>query len=346
MSLRLVAVLTATLSFALPARAQLPACVGDDAAGAGAEFEEGNALLGEATSEARARHRDRARELAAQALAHFDRQCELGDEGALAERGAALMLMGEPLRSAQSYDAYLRDHPLESLDARTRRRIEPNLQPGVLTITTSGSTDAHVFVDDLDFGGVSRDSAIRLPYGSYHVEARDGATVLVALELTLSPSSPAGVLSVTGAVAAHVEDPDTEVADPHEDPDDEREEGRAATPVSSHYDYTGWYVLTGTATGVFLATGVVFQLLADERARTYNAAGCPAAVDCDAVLRERDGELGGMAASYILGGVAAIGLVTVLVLDLTQPAASGTASAACVPTADPSGAGVACAGRF
>jgi hypothetical protein len=345
MSVHTLAWLVALSSIAVPASAQVPACDGDDSAGASEAFEAGNALLTQATAEARARHRDRARELAAEALTHFDRQCELGDDSALAERGAALMLMGEALRSAQSYDAYLARHPLGSLDARTRRRIEPNLQPGQLEIERRGEVDAHVLVDGLDFGPVQREEAIRLPFGSYDVEVRtpDGS-VLVSMPLALSSETPVGHLTVAPAEVSH--GPTRIDTPPDEHPDEAHDRGPAGP--SARTDYTLGYVITGAAAGVFLVVGIGLQLWADERAQTYNRV-CRSGgmtVGCDAVLAEYDGLFGGAIASYVLAGLAAVGLGVVAVLDLTQPSGPSEPAVACAPSIGDRAGGVLCAGRF
>lgn len=344
MSAHTLAWLVALSSIAVPARAQVPACDGADPEGASEAFESGNALLTEATSEARARHRDRARELAAEALTHFDRQCELGDDSALAERGAALMLMGEALRSAQSYDAYLARHPLASLDARTRRRIEPNLQPGQLEIEQRGEVDAHVFVDGLDFGPVQREGAIRLPFGSYDVEVRapDG-DVLTSMPLALSSETPVGHLTVAPAEASHGP---TRIDTPPDEHRDGPDDHVATSSPSTRTDYTVGYAVAGAATGVFLALGIGLQLWADERAQTYNRV-CRSGgmtVGCDAVLAEYDGLFGGAIASYVLAGLGAVGLGVVIALDVSQPAEAPLA--ACAPTFGDRSGGVLCAGRF
>ncbi len=307
----------------------LPSCTGTDAAGASAAFEAGNALMQEATTEARARRRDRARELAAEALTHFDQQCELGDPGALAERGAALMLMGEPLRSAQSYDGYLSVYPLDTLDARTRRRIEPNLQPGSLVVELTGRSSAHLFVGDLDFGPISRVGPVRLPYGEYAIEARSGDEVIASSQITLSAESPSSTLLVRGSeTATAITEPDLEPRS-HRDASDVVVGPDRPSP-STRTDYTAWYAATGVATAVFLGAAIGLQLWADERARTYNDfCTMGPALGCESVRTEYDGLFGAFITSYVLTGIAAIGLVTVLALDLLQPSSTNSASVSC-----------------
>ena len=266
----------------------------------------------EATREAR-RRLDRARELAAQALTHFDRQCELGDDGALAERGAALMLMGQMLPSAQSYDAYLRAHPPQALDARTRRRVEANLQPGVVTIEADG--EAHLFVDDLHFGPLPRSTPVRLPLGDHRLEARaDDGTVLATAEVSLTAEAPAITvpLSVPRAVT---------VAPP---PDDEPPPAAVAVADAApqeRVDFLPYYLAAGGAALVGLGLGIGLVVAADERARTYNSlcsTGLATVESCNAVLAERDLDLGIGVAGFVLAGLGGAAVGVIAVLDLGQ----------------------------
>lgn len=319
----------------------LEACSGTDETGASEAFAAGNALMQRATTEARARHRDRARTLAEQALAQFDRQCTLGDDGALAERGGALILMGEMMRSAQTYDAYLQAHPLDSLDARTRRRVEPNLQPGALTITLSGRSDAHVFVDGLDFGPVARSMPMRLPLGEHDAEAREGGTVVASHHIALSAESPSDTWAVEGhaveetvAGDAPREPTTTEVVEPHP----------IEAPAPTRTDYTAWQVLTGVLALGFAGAGIGLHLASASQGDAY-AATCAIgpATGCDAVLAERDGMFGGAIASDVLAGLALVGFAITLALDFGQPSRE-PAQAAIGCSAGPLGA--QCRARF
>jgi hypothetical protein len=334
--------LTATVLVGVPARAQLPECSGHDPEGASAAFEEGNRLMAEAIDQAGRRRLDRARELAAEALTHFDQQCALGDASALAERGAALMLMGEALRSAQSYEAYLAVHPLSSLDARTRRRIEANLQPGRLSVTLVGDRDATLFVDDLDFGPLPRHTPLRLPVGEHELEARDPSGEVLADATALVSDEEASItLTIT---ELHIEtEPDPE-PDPLVEPEPEPEP--EPTEPGARMDFTPFYIATGVATGVFLGLAIGLQLGADDRAQTFNRYCVDPTMPfsgCDAVLSEYDGMFGASIASWILAGLATAGLVTVLVLDLTQ-APRERVRISFVPTTE--GASAVVFGRF
>jgi hypothetical protein len=311
---------TISLSFLLvlvvPAVASaqpLPACTGTDAAAAAAEFEAGNALMEQAMHEAR-RRLERAREIAGEALQHFDRQCELGDEGALAERGAALMLMGEPLRSAQSYDAYLAVRPLDSLDARTRRRIEPNLQPGIVTVVYEGAP-AHLFVDGLDFGELPRTRPLHVPVGDRTFEARaaDG-TVLGSSAASLTMEAPSAEVQLARAVVTVEPDPDP---GPGTLPP-----ATGDTGGSSRFDFLPLIITSAAVAVVGVGLGIGFLVAADERARTYNSLCLTPPIDmqgCNAVLSERESFLGAAVFGWVLGGLGAAALITFLVLDSSQP---------------------------
>lgn len=282
--------------------AQLPECAGNDPAGARAELAAGTALLQEAIEDAR-RRGHRARSLAEDALARFDRQCELGDPSALAERGAALMLMGEPLRSAQSYDAFLRTQPVGALSARRRRRIEANLQSGEAIVEIDFGM-ASLFVDGLEFGPLPRSTAVRLPPGPHRFEARaeDGAVIA---------ESSATLAIGAGPVIVRLLRPptrDASTAGP----------SRGAAPG---VDYSAWYVATATVAAASLAAGIGFFFAVDERQGAYDeicTLGLPA-VGCEAVLAERDAALGVSVAAFVLAGASAIALVTVVVMDVSEP---------------------------
>jgi hypothetical protein len=291
----------------------------------------------EATGEARARHRERAAELAAQALTHFDRQCEHGDDSALAERGAALMLMGEPLRSAQSFDAYLAAHPLDGLDARSRRRVEANLQPGAFTLIASDGTTARLFVDDLDFGEVPRETDVRLPYGEHRIEVRreDGSIAIHDL-ITLSAESPSVV--VEGSLGERRAPTRVELAEVSRTPPLPEE-------PAARVDYLPLELGLGIGAGAFLVTGILMQLGADGRAQAFNEVCIPlddSTVGCEAVLDEYNGLFGGAIASYVVAGLAAVGLGVVLALDLSQGGERESVSLTCAPNVG----GVGCSGRF
>ncbi|UJR87222.1 hypothetical protein [Sandaracinus amylolyticus] len=296
-------------------RAQsMPACDGDDAEGASEAFEAGNALIQTALREAQ-QHPDRARELAEQALAHFDHQCELGDASALAERGAALMLMGEVLRSAQSYDAYLAVNPLEALDARTRRRIALNLQPGTLVVEVEQDAGGHLFVDELDFGALPRSRPVRLPLGEHRVDARaaDGS-VLASASVSLSSDSATATVRLS-AVIARVVDTAVETAplEAHQD------DGAAAMrPPLTEFDWMPWYVTSAAVSAIGLGLGIGFVVAADERTRTYDEfCGTPGVMGCNAVLAERESFYAVSAAGFVVAGIAVLGFITVIALDAT-----------------------------
>lgn len=308
--------LAAVLLVAPLAHAQVPACSGSDSAGASAEFEAGNALMEQALNEIRGRHIDRARVRAGEALAHFDRQCELGDASALAERGAALMLMGEPLRSAQSYDAFLAQHPLDSLDARARRRTESNLQPGLARVSLSRGS-AHLFIDDLDFGALPRASDVHVPLGDHRFEARDDAgTVLATASGTFTAEAPSVTIDLFLAPEETVADA-TPVPVPVVVPVHHDEPPPATGPRA---DYTVFYVISGIAIGVGLGLGIGGLVAADDRAVTFNnfCLDPGAFAGCDSVLGERDAFLGMAVGGFVLAGLGVAGLITTLVIDLGQ----------------------------
>jgi hypothetical protein len=286
--------------------AQVPDCTGDDPAGARAALSAGTALLQRAIADAR-EGGDRARAIAAEALAHFDRQCRLGDPSALMQRGAALMLMGEPLRSAQSYDAFLRVRPLRTLDARTRRIVESNLQLGEAIVEIDRGSGM-LFVDGADFGPLPRGAVLHLPVGEHLFEARDEDGVVldrVAVTLT-SGGGPAGVRLTLERTAP--------------------EEEQRPDPPS---DLRRWYLVTVGATVVSLAIGFVFLAVRSERQSAYDevCVDPPGPTEgCGAVLTERDAAFLTSIAGFVLAGIAGVSVGVVVAIDLGQPSASNGAS--------------------
>jgi hypothetical protein len=301
---------------------ELPRCTGAEPARATSEFEAGNALMEEALREARSGRLPRAQELAARALVHFDRQCELGDLGGYAERGAALILLGEPLRSAQAYDAYLSARPLETLDARTRRRIEANLQPGSISVEVENAVPgARLFVDELDFGELVRRHPLRLPLGTHHLEARDpSGRVLASATVAASEQAP----SATVRLVLPTPEPETASASvPPSVPDAVSEPaatpGERETPSNTPVDHTPWYATTIAVAGVGLGVGIGFLAAVEERAQTYNSVCTMGmAIGCEAVLSEREAFIGLSVAGFVLAGLGVAGLITVAVLDGAQ----------------------------
>ena len=316
-----ITLVTLAISLALVSSAHaqvspLPQCTGHDAAGASAEFEAGNALLAQAIDAAVHRHPEHVPAFATEALTHFDRQCELGDASAYAERGAALLMLGQALASAQSYDAYLATHPLDSLEARSRRRIEPNLQPGVIDLEIQNAR-GHLFIDDLDFGALPRTTGIHVPYGDHHVEVRDAdGTVLASEQASVSAESAHATVTtfVAPVVTTITPPPDETAAVP--DP------GPTAPADSSRTDFLPFYIASGITTGVGLILGISFIVAADERARTYNGTCFPTMIDgCSSVLSERDLDIDLAIVGFVVGGIGLAGLITTWILDASQPRA-------------------------
>jgi len=327
-SLFSVAVVAACVEIAVPvAHAQVPSCTGSDVHGASAEFATGNALMEQALGEARAGRMDRARARAAEALTHFDRQCELGDDGALAERGTALMLMGELLRSAQTYDAFLEAHPLASMDSRTRRRIAANLQPGIVHVSLSRG-EAALFVDDLAFGRLPRTTELRLPAGEHRFEARapDGS-VIATQSIVLGDGSLEQTVALTVVDPAA---PPTRITRTEPTPTPEQPvaptpspaASSAPPPSSAHIDYAGWYVVTASVAAIGLGVGIAGLVVSNDRASAFNASCLvinTAPPSCGSLQDDyhtfQDLGIGGMIAL----GLGVVGLVTVIILDATQP---------------------------
>jgi hypothetical protein len=300
------------------ASAQVPACDGDDPPTAHAEHEAGASLIQDAIADIRAGG-GRAREFARRALAHFDRQCAAGDDDALSERGAAWMLIGDPLRSAQSYDAFLRHHVPDTLDPQLRRRVEQNLQPGLVDVAVSGG-EARLYVDDLDFGPLPRTLVLHLPTGPHRFEARDDTgAVRATTEVTLGEeTTPTHVaLALSAAVAR-----------------------------APRTDYLPWYAAAGFGVVGFVATGIGLLAIAGGRQHAYEldmvCIDPSMAIGCEAVIAERDAATAFGVASFVLAGLSAAMLATVAVIDLGQPAQR--AHVAVVP--HPGGAALVVDGAF
>jgi hypothetical protein len=312
----LLSALTVTAVSLPHASAQdMPSCTGSDVDGAAQEFEQGNALMQQALGEVR-RHLERARVIAGEALQHFDRQCELGDTGALAERGAALMLMGQLLRSAQSFDAFLFLHPIETLDARTRRRIESNLQPGTLRVTFTNRSEGRLFIDDLDFGLLPRATDVHVPYGSHEVEARDATgTVLAHATVVLDAGSSVADALLAAPELTPVVVPVQQVTTPTPTPTSTPH----PQPAAQRQDFLAYYIAAGAAAAVGVGLGIGGLLGADDRAQTWNTYCLDGGYSgCDSVLSERDTDLGLAVAGFVVGGLGVAGIAIVAVMDASQ----------------------------
>lgn len=342
------------------ALAQYPACVGSDG-DATAAFEAGNRLLTEAVAEARLHHIERRRELAAQALAQFDRQCAAGDDSALAERGGALVLMDEHLRAAQSYDAFLARHPLESVDTRTRRGVEQMLEHSVVQVMWAGAP-AELFVDGLDFGPLPRSHDLRLPGGPHAIEARDpDGHVLASTTVTAAADTPATV-----ALAVRSEEGTAPAVTTDEPPGPAPVRVATATAPPAHHllasgvddtadrpagDSILMPIAIGTAigAGVLLITGIALHVVAENRAQTHRAAPCngapaPSSLPaCDTVLNEYNATFPTAITFDVLAGVAAVASGVLFGIELSHGhGADPATSVRCAP----SGAGVLCNGTF
>lgn len=327
-----LAALLAVFAAPCAARAQVDECTGNDPEGARTEGDLGRERLLEAIREARAGGEERRGRSAREAIEHFDRQCAHGDPRGLSGRGAAFILLNEPLRSAQSYDAFLRARPLETLEPDERQRTEANLAPARARIVATGEPrGARLFIGGLDFGPLPRSTVVHLPEGRHRVEARGADGEILG--------------EVTAALDASDEPTPVEL------------EVRPAR--SSVERLSDWSIATGATALASLVLGVAFMLKFEERERAYATpicAGTPGP-DCDpqpicesglpeegceATRMERDVSLGIGVAGLVLTALATAGFVTLFVLDQQRP----RDGARVMLRPEPAGASVALRVRF
>jgi hypothetical protein len=162
-SLLAVALGISTVAFPCPARADVPVCDGSDPAEARGELDEGKKHYRHALAQANVD----ASEMAI-ALSSFDAACKAGDAMALEPRAYALSALERYVDAAESLDAFLKAHPLESLPKDVRDRVSsqrPAIMAKVATLrVVSDAPKAQVVVGGTAVGPVPAE--VRVVAGS------------------------------------------------------------------------------------------------------------------------------------------------------------------------------------
>jgi hypothetical protein len=197
------------------------------------------------------------------ALAAFDGQCAAGDDWSLEARAYVLAALGRDLDAALSLDAFLLRHPLASLSADVKARVESNLSLIFGKVATLEiSTNAYRVDFQLDGSAVVplRAKVVRTTPGSHvvrlaapgfysqqravNVIAGQTFAVKIQLESALAMSRPL------------------------------RSESAADLTDSSTRKTSAWPIVFSVGAGVALATGVVGTVMAFDAASSYQERGC------------------------------------------------------------------------
>lgn len=300
-------------------RGQVPTCDGNQTQVARDAARRGRDLYREAVSASGGPDMAKLR----QALAEFERQCAAGDDWALEYRASTLLVLGQHLDAARSIDAFLHSHPIATLPADVRARVEGNMplftqRVGTIRVVTN-APNAQARIDNgppapLD-GRVLRvtPGTVRVDVWAPNAANPVGQSVTVAAGQTVEVEMSLSQATVDPVVPDR---PNGESADSltgeYEEPPppDDRDQ------TSGGGSLTGLAVATGVVGGLLLAGGIVSTVLHEERVSTYNDEGCPESPEmdgCASVLDEADLTSTLAAIGYIGAGVLAVTTIIVAV---------------------------------
>jgi len=328
-----VAVLAVWTFAAAPGRADatVPACRGHNPAAAAAARTEG---LKHYRASKREGHDDA--EMTA-ALGFFDAACAAGDDKALELRAYALAGVERFIEAAETLDAFLAAHPLESLPADTRARLasqQPAILSRVASLTVETDAPGAKVTINHEAAGVTPLHSVRLRPGRYDLEVSGEGIGTISRSLDLVPGDRTerftpGAPPPTGAPATA----------PHETV-------RHDEPAINRPSLHGWAVGTAVGAGVLLLGGVAGAIWSEERTSYYDSNGCATLnkAGCSSTLTQAHAATGIAVAGFVGAGVGAIAAGVLFYRDRGRahapPAALGAVS--CSPT----GAGFACFGTF
>lgn len=239
----------------------VPSCQGDEIEAAAAFAKQGKELFKLAV-----RTTPVDLNLAEAALRAFNQQCAAGSDWALEQRAAVLVVLKRDLEAARSLDAFLARHPLESLPADVRVRVEKNTplvyaHVGTLEIATNVLEGALAALDGgpmLPIDG----RPLRAQPGHHvvRIEAPNFVAVESEVELVEGLSTP---LTVTLSRVVTAAPPiATGMGSASERP---RAQRRSLRPWA--------FAAAGTA-GAFMALGVTGAVKAFNAVDEYRSLGC------------------------------------------------------------------------
>jgi hypothetical protein len=275
----------------------------------------------------------------ATALGFFEAACAAGDDTALELRAYALAGVERFVEAAQTLDAFLATHPVESLSEDTRARVaaqQPEILSRVASLTVETASPGASVTINHRVVGTTPLRQLRLAPGRYDLEVTaDGlgtktrSVDLAAGEHTESfiPPAPAPVAKPAVATDAHA---------------------ASASSDSSPASLAPWALGTGIGAVVLLGAGVGGAVWANERSNTYNNANCATtnAAGCSSTLSQYHAGRGLEVAGFIGGGLAAVASGILFYLDRQRAHASSSGIGVGPVSCTVPGAGLVCAGTF
>jgi len=251
----------------------------------------------------------------ATALGFFEASCAAGDDGALELRAYALAGVERFVEAAQSLDAFLVLHPLDTLAPDVRARVagqQPQILARVATLTVrAASGGARVLVNHQPVGTTPL-LFLRLAPGRYDVEVMsDGSAPQVrSFDLAVGehtesfPSASAAIQPATSTVGV--------MPEPH------HSSSAAETPPSQ---LRPWVIGSAVGGGVFLAAGIAGTAWANERSNTYNAANCgsTAAAGCSGTLSQYNAAHDLEVAGFVGAGLGLVASGVLFYVDRQKP---------------------------
>jgi hypothetical protein len=272
----------------------------------------------------------------AAALGFFEAACAAGDDGALELRAYALAGRERFVEAAQSLDAFLALHPLESLPPQTRARVaqqEPEIVARVASLTVdTPSPGAKVTLNHQDAGATPVHA--RLAPGRYDI--------VVTID-----GQPPMTRSVDLATGEHTETFDPSLA-ASPSPTPASSTSGSVESTSEPTSWRPWAIGTAIGAGVLVVGGIGAALWANERSNAYNGAQCDGTSrsGCPSTLSQyndaRDLEITG----FVVGGAAAVASSVLWYLVSKGPAKAAPASLGLVARCGVAGKGLACNGTF
>jgi hypothetical protein len=340
-------IIVGIFAFTAVANADVPQCTGNDSVRAASARADG------LTHYRASKHLGAGDADMAAALDSFNQACAAGDDTALELRAYALAGLYKYVDAAQSLDAYLVAHPLDSLDADTRARVtsqQAEILSHVATLDVASTPPgAEISIDHFSLGKAPL-HGVRLAPGNYEIEASqpDSAPQAHHVDLALGQHSETFDFSTPTLIETS-----TQPA-PLTPPPPETKSG-SLRPWA-------WGAAAGAGVGVVV--GVVGLVYANGRANAYNdfrgtpdangnAPYCssnPSPGDCSSIKSQygvgRTLAVFGFIGAGIFGAAAA----SLFYLDATSHHAAsadrgstGKITVSCGPWL---GAGASCAGVF
>jgi PEGA domain-containing protein len=310
------------------AHAEVPTCDGSDAAEARGELDEGKKHYRHALAQANV---DTAEMTIA--LSSFDAACKAGDAMALEPRAYALSALQRYIDAAESLDAFLKAHPLESLPNDVRARVtsqRPAIMAKVATLrVVSDAPKAQVALDGKTVGAVPAE--VRVLAGSP-----------VDIEVTAAGFEPVNrTVTLEGDSVREESFPmHSSVA-----------EGEPTPPSGPEQapKYRTWLYASSAGAGVMLGAGIGASLWRLNRVSTFDqdCLGSTPVPGCSATHGQFVAAEATQIVAFSLAGVLAATAVVLWFVDhksssapASGPPTSGL-SFACAP-----GPGLVCAGTF